>query len=243
MKIKTILVDDIKLHRDMLAYLMRENFPALEIIGESGSVAEAYTMIRERKPDLLLLDIQLADGSAFDLLDRVGSIQTKVIFISAYEKYALKAIQFEAFDYLLKPISIPAFKRSVNKVIHFFETMPSHASTLESALPEEHVIPLSTTKGVIFVNEQEIIYLKAIGKYTEIVTSSETYTSSKNLKVFENLLDEQHFFRVHHAYLINQHHIGKFEKQCNTLTMKNEQEIPVSHRKKEQFVKRLQHLL
>jgi two-component system LytT family response regulator len=243
MKIKTLIVDDSKLSRDTLFYTIRESFPLLEVVGESGSVQDAYEQIRSKQPDLLILDVQLPDGSAFDLLDLVGNIKTKVIFISAHEKYAVQAIQSDAFDYLLKPLSANAVRNSLTKAIHFFADNPDLAIPPKNAAQEDQVVGLSTTKGFVFVNELDIIYLKAEGKYTEVVTMTEIYKSSKNLKVFEKLLNPMHFFRVHHSYLIHLHHISRFEKQGNVLTMNHAIDIPVSHRKKEQFVKRLQHLL
>lgn len=240
----TLIVDDVKLSRDGLGALIHTYFPEAAIVGSVPSVEEARKILKSETVDLLFLDIQLQDGIGFDILDDV-SFDTKVIFITAYEKYAIDAIRKGAFDYLLKPVNVVELKNCIQR-IREVKTLENEHNKKEH-IPEEFLvfqdkIGISSMEGIDYMDTHEIRYLKADGKYTVVCTREHTFTSSKNLKMFEFVLPEQSFMRVHHSYLVNISEIRRFKKDDAMLILKDGTEIPVSKSRKEMLMRRLIHI-
>lgn len=236
---KTLIVDDVKLSRDGLGSLIRTYMPEAEIIGSVPSVQEARKLVRSEAVDLLFLDIQLQDGIGFDVLEDVP-FETKVIFITAYEKYAIDAIRKGAFDYLLKPVNVEELKNCIARIR---ETGVIEQQKKDDSSPEAKVfqdrIGIASMDGIDYVETQDIFYLKADGKYTEVRTGENTLISSKNLKLFEYILPEQLFMRVHHSYIVNLSKARRFNKEDAMLILKDGTNIPVSKSRKDLLMKRL----
>jgi two-component system LytT family response regulator len=237
----TLIVDDVKLSRDGLSALINTHLPEAIIVGSVPSVEEARKLLKSEQIDLLFLDIQLQDGLSFDILDDV-SLNSKVIFITAYEKYAIEAIRKGAFDYLLKPINVSELKKCIERIRELRELENEHLEKASDSIVFKGKIGISSMEGIEYVNTSEIHYLKADGKYTLVCLKNITITSSKNLKMFEVILPESSFMRVHHSYLVNLSEVIRFKKDDAMLILSDGAEVPVAKSRKDLLTRRLIHV-
>jgi len=238
---RTLIVDDVKLSRDGLAVLLTDTFPEAEVLNSVGSVADARKLLNSETYDIIFLDIQLKDGIGFDLLDDIPT-QTKVVFITAYENYAIEAIRNGAFDYLLKPINVEELGNCIQRIRNISmiqEQIKSNDSDIEIY---QGKIGISSIDGIDYIDVEDIFHLKADGKYTEIITKTGKIVSSKNLKMFSYILNEKIFVRVHHSYIVNISLISRFKKDDGMIILKDGTSIPVSKSRKEYLLKRLVHV-
>lgn len=240
----TLIVDDVKLSRVGLATLIRTHLPEATIIGNVSSLEEARSLLKFKTIDLLFLDIQLQGGSGFDVLNDV-SIDTKVIFITSYVEFAIDAIRKGAFDYLLKPLNINDLKNCILRIreVKILENEHHRKKEIREEVPVFiDKIGISSFDYIDYVEIKDILCLKADGKYTIVCTKSQTITSSKNLKMFELVLPEKLFARVHHSFLVNISEVQRFKKDDALLILSDGTEIPVSKSRKELLMKRIIHL-
>ncbi len=237
---RTLIVDDVKLSRDGLAVLLGETFPEAEILNSVGSVADARRLLNSEVYDIVFLDIQLKDGIGFDLLDDIPA-QTKVVFITAYENYAIEAIRNGAFDYLLKPNNVEELNNCIQRIRNITEIQAQITSDVSTQIYQDK-IGISSLDGIDYVDVDDIIYLKADGKYTEIITRNGKLVSSKNLKMFSYILNERLFVRVHNSYIVNISLISRFKKDDGMLILKDGTSISVSKSRKDFLLKRLVHI-
>ncbi|MGE8511513.1 MAG: LytR/AlgR family response regulator transcription factor, partial [Chryseobacterium culicis] len=199
-KIQACIVDDEKDGRDYIALLMENEFPEINIEFQASSVEEAYIYLIKSSPDILFLDVQLGDGTTFDLLSKLNEVHSQIIFITAYENFAIQAIKNGATDYLLKPIKKMDFIIAVNKALDHIKKMQPSQPTL---LKDNRII-LSTLQGFKIVDIASIIRCEADSSYTTFYLTNKTKIMvSKTLHEFEPILLEQNFFRIHHKHLIN----------------------------------------
>jgi len=218
--LRTIVIDDEKLSRELICNYLKTYFSDIEVVATASSVSTAYKAINRHNPDFIFLDIEMADGKGFDLLMMFEKIDFKVIFVTAYSEYAVKSFRFSAVDYLLKPVKIDELVCAVDKIKSLREQVPSMRvlSELmknlnrESALPRTLVIP--HLKGFDVIRISEIIMCIADGYCTNFhVAGGKKYTSSKNLKHFDEMLEEHNIIRVHHSYLVNLTHVLSYTRQ------------------------------
>lgn len=231
---RTCLIEDEVHARENIEYLLQNYIPEIELVGVAGSVSQGAEMVKKLKPELLLLDIELPDGSGFDLLNRVQESIFKTIFITAYEDYAIKAIKQGAFDYVLKPVSVDEFRQSFNRLK---EVDDGSNGTLKAV----NTLALPDQKTTRLVDVKDIICLQADRSYTQVHTLSEKLVVSKNLKSFETLLEKHDsYIRVHRSAIVNVSHILEISKaDGGALVMKNDIEISMPSRGKEQLVKKI----
>lgn len=238
---KTLIIDDVKLNREMLHQYVEMYTPHLEVLGEASSVEDAIEKINLLKPELVLLDIELGDGTAFDIFNEIDSKEIKIIFITAYNHYALEAIKVSAVDYLLKPINVTEFIQAIRKV----ETeSPRNINSLRgianSMNPAESIVSIGTTYGFETIEIASIIRCTSEGAYTEVYLKDGTLvTATKNLGEFEKILESHGFIRIHHSHMINLSCIKKFNKSTSMVELKNGIEVPVSQRKKKEFLEKI----
>jgi len=218
--LRTIVIDDEKLSREVICNYLKTYISDIEVVATASSVSTAYKAIKRHNPDFIFLDIEMADGKGFDLLMMFEKIDFKVIFVTAYSEYAVKSFRFSAVDYLLKPVKIDELVCAVDKIKSLREQVPSMRvlSELmknlnrESALPRTLVIP--HLKGFDVIRISEIIMCIADGYCTNFhVAGGKKYTSSKNLKHFDEMLEEHNIIRVHHSYLVNLSHVLSYTRQ------------------------------
>lgn len=249
MTIRTIIVDDEELARKNLAFMLNEYCPHVEVVGEASNVKAAKQLLDDEDVDLLLLDIEMPNGSGFDLLEQhQGDFHFKIIFITAYHEYALKAFKFSALDYLLKPINSEELIQAISKVNpgKDFEPKVQIDHLIENITKKGNVmdkLALPSMEGLQFVSLDEIIYCESQDNYTQFfLTTGQRVMVSKTIKYFEELLDETRFFRVHRSHIINLKYIDKYVKgEGGYIVMKQGNRIPVSRRKKEAFLQLFQH--
>ena len=236
MKLKSIIVEDEEASRDILKNYLNKYCPNVEVLGEASNVEEALILIRNHDLDLVFLDVEMPYGNAFDLLDKVGDINFETIFVTAYNHYAIDALNAHASYYLMKPISIDELIKAVDYV--------SEIKSKEDALQDQVLVPKTNAingkitipqlDGFEVINTSDILYCKADDNYTEIyLNSNKRKVVSKTLKYFEEALNGSSFARVHKSYLVNVNEITKYIKgKGGSVLLSNGKEIMVSASKK-----------
>jgi len=235
--ISVVVIDDEPKARETIINILQLSPTKLRIVGQADDVKSGFDVINTQKPDLVLLDINLPDGTGFDLLKKFEKINFKVIFITAHEEYAIIAFKFSALDYILKPVTARELLQSVEKAsesIHKEETELKLSAFL-SNLDKIRKIVLKTAESIHIVNVKDIIHCEADGNYTNFyLANSEKLMVSKTLKDYTGMLEQAGFFRTHQSHLVNLDHISRYDKtEGGHLVMDNESIVPVSSRKKE----------
>jgi len=242
---RILITDDEWQSRSLIRKLLSDHFPGL-IIDEADSVAVAIEKIRQFKPDLVFLDVQMRGETAFDLLDKIDKINFGIIFTTAHSEFAVKAFRYSAIDYLVKPLDTDEFKIAVEKALQRIDNANSSSSQRveylkelrsEQKMPEKLTVP--TAEGFLFVNIHDILYCRAISNYTEFhLVNKQKLLSSYTLGYYNELLKEHNFFRIHRSYLVNLSHIKMYKKSDGGAVVMNDgEEIEVSRSNKEAFLK------
>lgn len=246
--IRTLIIDDEIRARETIQAMLEIYCKDVQVVGQAKNVRTGIEAIKEHKPDLVLLDIKMPDGSGFDLLARYGKINFKVIFITAFEEYAIQAFKFSAIDYLLKPIEPEELIKAIDKVnehllqISHPNTMDvqfeAFLSNLKNRNGEDKKLVLKTTENIYVIPIHEVISLSSDRNYTRFnFLERPPIIVSKTLKEFENILLEYGFMRVHRSHVINLKYIERFEKaDGGYAVMHGGLKIEVSHRKKEDLL-------
>ena len=243
---RVIIVEDEVRSREFLADILAEHCPSLQLVGTAGNVAEAVSAIQSHRPDLVFLDIELQTGTGFDVLEQISGDQPAVIFTTAYDHYAIKAIKFSAVDYLLKPIDVDELKAAVART-RGIEQRNSNQQTLEVLMHnlkqlranENPTITLSVAEGIEFIQLRDIIRLEAAGAYTNFfLKGGKKMMVSKNLKEYEGMLGEHEFMRVHNSHIINLAEVKRMVKSDGGYAvMSDDAQVVISPKKKDDFVK------
>ncbi|MBA3649542.1 MAG: response regulator transcription factor [Chitinophagales bacterium] len=245
--IKTIIVDDEKKFSDALNKMITENFrDKLHVVAKSKSVKEAVHDIKIYDPDLIFLDVEMPPGNGFQVLEQIEKKNFEVIFTTAFDQYAIKAIRFSALDFLLKPFGVQdlneALKQYDEKILTE-KTQKQYEVLLyiKSVSDSQKKIALPTLNGFAIVSLGDIIRCESDSNYTQFhLKDKSKILVCKPLKDYEGLLEENGFFRVHQSHLINVHYIKNYSRDIGgTITMTDGSEIAVSRRKKDEFLKRL----
>jgi two-component system LytT family response regulator len=248
MKIRSLIIDDEMPSREALANYITGYCPDVDILAQCDSARSACEAIMKYRPALIFLDIEMPNGNGFDLLKMVKSIDFKVIFITAFSEYAIRAFRFSATDYLLKPVKVDELVEAVNKVKQEIALEKSNANIqklLENiSLPgtrlNQLVIPDSN--GFQVVDTEKLIYCEADGYCTHFyLTGKIKITSSKNLKHYEELLSGFDFLRVHNSYLINPSHVKAYTHQ-GEIRMTENLTCPLGSSYKRNFLERFRKL-
>jgi len=243
--IKTLIVDDENSCIEVLKELLSQYCKDIKVIATCSSVDDGVTLINELKPDLIFLDIELKNQLSFDILDRVIDKSLHVIFTTAHEKYAMRAIKASCIEYILKPVDaheLITAVRKLEKTMQLAFNQKRIQLLLENVSASTNMInkiAVPSVDGYVFINSNDIIYCEADLKYTNIyTTNNERIVSSKNLGEFEELLlGNVLFFRCHKSYLVNVDFVKKFIKLDSQVLMLNNKLIDVSSRKKDGFLK------
>ncbi len=248
--IRTLLIDDEADGRESLKIAVEKYCPEVSIGGICETPEQGLTAIQNLKPELVFLDVQMPHMSGFDLLQALSPVTFEVIFVTAHDQYAIKAIRFSALDYLLKPVDVEDLLHAVGKVqerlqrknsVHQYQSVLNNMQYRAKKI-ERLAVP--TLEGVEFYNTDDIIYCQADGNYTRLFLKGKpTQLVSRNLKDFESLLAASGFCRVHHASLINMKHIQKYVKgEGGYAIMTDNHPVDISRRKKEEFLRLLDKL-
>ncbi len=246
--IKAIIIDDIEQARVTLKKDLEIYAPDVQVIGEAGGVIDGAKLLKSIKPDVLFLDIQMQDGSGFDLLDILKEINFKIIFITASDAHAIKAFRYAAIDYLLKPVDpdelVEALKKLREEKVNESEKYKLLNDSLKNSQRPHERLALHTQDKIHIVNIKDIIRCESNVNYTEFFfVGGRKMLVTKTLKEFEDLLSDQGFYRVHQSHLINTKFIKEFVKTDGGYLLMNDGcNVPVSTRKRPEVMKMLEEL-
>ncbi|MDH7447570.1 LytR/AlgR family response regulator transcription factor [Aquimarina sp. 2201CG14-23] len=238
---KALIVEDKAYIRKGLLNLLQLIEAEVVVVGECESVKEAVIVANACKPDLIFLDINLTDGTGFDFLEQTENISFKVIFITAYEEYALQALKIGAVDYLLKPVDIEELEMALKKVGELSITKQKQQikTAKEVWNNEDSKLILSLHDSFQVIDLNELLFCESDKGYTTFYCSdNKKYMVSKTLKEFEEHLSKAGFTRPHQSFMVNLKFIDKYDKS-GVIYLKNGKKIPVSSRKKEHFLNEL----
>jgi len=245
--IRTIIIDDEENNRQMIGDLLENYCPKVQKIAEADGVESGVKAIQQHHPDLILLDIKMDDGDGFDLLEKVGNIDFKVIFITAYEEYAIKAFKFSAIDYLLKPVDPDDLVEAIEKAeTQILKDLKYQLSTLTENLHSDKrkTLVLRTSDKIHYLNTQNIIRCESDRNYTLFyLNNGQKIVVSNPVKDYEEMLDDHGFFRIHKSHLVNLSFVESYIKgDGGYLLLKDKSKLPVAMRKKEILLERLSNL-
>lgn len=245
MKIKTLIIDDEATIRTDLKEKLQQHFSTtIEIVGEASSVADGIAQVLTLKPNLILLDIHLGDGTGFDILTAIDNKSFNVIFITGFDNNAIKAIKVGALDYILKPVDEDEFTEAIEKAValkseeNHLDKLIEVSQDFFEGVKEKRVI-LKTSDAVYAIYEKDILYCRSEGNYTTFYTQQlEKIMISKPLKKVEELLSPELFIRCHQSYIVNKKHVLKYDKN-GVLIVHLDIKIPVSSRRKDYTLEKI----
>ena len=249
MRLRTLIIDDETHVRRSLSLMLEEECPNVVIVGTADSVKSGLEAIEKHHPDLILLDIKMADGTGFDLLQKARPVNFRVIFITAFEEYAIRAFRFSAIDYLLKPVNSMDLAEAISKAVSSFgQDFALQLKALEENLASKELsekkIILKTNDSIWLIKTREISYCEADMGYTKFyLLNGKTIMVSGNLAEYDEMLREMGFFRAHKSFLVNLSDITRFEKgDGGFLVMSNNDRVPVASRKRDELLEIFQNL-
>jgi two-component system LytT family response regulator len=237
---RIVLVDDDAAVRENLKTLLSIYVPSANVIAEADGVKEGVLCLKKHKPDLLLLDIEMQDGTGFDLLSIYGELDFKVIFVTGHNGYAIKAFKYSAVDYILKPVDPEDLNNAIKKASEALDKqeinlkMTNLVQNKNTPIPDQKIV-LKDAETVYLVSVKDIVRCESETNYTRFyLIDGRTIMVSKTLKEYDGLFEEQSFFRAHQSHLINLLHFDRYEKKDGgTVHMKDGSVLPVAVRKKE----------
>ncbi|WP_395053588.1 LytR/AlgR family response regulator transcription factor [Flavobacterium sp.] len=248
--LRAVVIDDIETIRKKNIAIIKSNCPNISVIGQADNVESGIKIIKQLSPDIVFLDVEMPDGTGFDLLQKMKPIDFKVIFITGFEDFAIRAFRFSAIDYLLKPLDSAELVEAVKKAEESLskEVFEMKLNNLFTNLdrPKNHQkLMLKTADKIYSVNIQDIVNCESDKNYTtfHFVNAPKLIVSS-NLKEYETLLSPFNFFRSHQSHLINMAYFDHFIKTDggNTIVLKNKSIIPLAIRNKGEFLIMLENL-
>ena len=241
--INLLIVDDERKAREALRSIVQSYDRAIAV-DEADGVASAIRSFESQKPDIILLDIQLADGTGFELLKKIQPVTSRVIFITAFEEYAVRAFRFCAVDYLMKPVNPADLRAALDRACSdvekdsFATGMKALLGNMSQLSKDQKKIVLKTSEQIFVISIKEIIHLESDKNYTSFfISDGKKILVSRTLKEYEELLSSYGFIRVHQSHLINIDYIDRYDKrEGGFVVMKDHSSIPVSSRKKEDLI-------
>lgn len=240
-KFKAIIIDDEERARRVLSSMLKEYCAdSIEVVSSCANVPQGVLEINRKNPDVVFLDIEMPDYSGFELLDFFKDVDFEIIFVTAYNKYALRAFEVSAVDYILKPVRIDKLETAVEKLqtklqLRMFDRLELLKTNLQSDKIKKIVVPVSD--GLILVKVDKISHIDADGSYVKLHLNDGTnMLVSKKLKYFEELLcNQNNFYRIHRSHLINIEFIKKYNRHESLVVLENNHKIKVARDNKVEF--------
>ena len=246
--IKALIIDDEEDARFMLATNLSKNFKdTIEVVGEADGVKSGIELLQHHSPDIVFLDIQMKDGTGFDLLEQIPNKTFEVIFITAFDQFAIKAFQFSALGYLMKPIKSKDLANTVQMAMDHIEKLQINSDKRLKVLVENYgddkkikKIVIPNNKGFFVFSIEDIIRLEGERNYTNfIIKDHPKVLSSKTMKEYELILSEFGFFRIHQSTLINLRHVIAYTKgEGGSVKMSDDMDVAISRNRKKEFLSR-----
>ncbi|MBU2555897.1 MAG: LytTR family DNA-binding domain-containing protein [Bacteroidetes bacterium] len=240
---RVVIIDDEAGARNNLRTLIHSRFPEIEVLGEADGVSTGQKLIETSRPDLAFLDVQMQDGTGFDLLAGLTRDDLQVVFVSAHDHFAITAIKFSAIDYLLKPVEEEELRVTLEKIRQYREgnDIKMKLELLLGNLRRVDKIALPSFQGIEFVRLDDIIRCESDNNYTMFyLTGGTKILVSKTLREYEDMLEARGFFRTHKSHLINLKYLKKYIKgEGGSVILDDGSEVLVSRRRKEDFLRML----
>lgn len=242
-KLTAVLIDDEPNNLELLSHFLKKYCPRVEVIGQADTKQDAIAIIPQLQPDVLFMDIVLDEGTGFDVLEAIDTTNMQVIFVTAFDEFAIKAFKYNAVDFVLKPVEIEALILAVNHAAERIENNQfiekKRLSALVEAMTTEKLnqdfIAIPTVDKIEFIKTNTIVYCKSDGKYTEFyLKDKRKVVSSKNLGEYEQLLDDKVFFRIHNSYIVNLNFVQNINKAAgNYVELGDQISLPIAKRRQE----------
>ena len=243
---KTLIIDDEQKAITNLQTIVENLQDEIEIVGTANNIEDATKLINQKNPDFIFLDIDMPGGSGFDLLKNFSNDRSfDVVFVTAFDDYAINAFKVSAIDFLVKPVMIEDIQEAIEKVKRRRKNKSISTQIYDNLLHnldknQSNILTIINKDKVSFVPVEEIVRLKGEGSYAEIITEDEKHLSSKPLKEYESCLVKNNFFRVHQSHMINLYFIDKYIRtDGGYILMKNGDNVPISRKFKEFFMDEL----
>jgi two-component system LytT family response regulator len=248
--ISAVIIDDEARSRETIREMLRLYCNGIEVVAEAQDVKSGIEAIKRHNPQLVLLDIRMPDGSGFDLLRQIMPVSFRIIFVTAYEEYAIKAFRFNALDYLTKPIEPAELQNAIEKASTIIENEDLNERLkkllndyMKFQVPENRKIILKTSETIHIVDIDNIVRCESDRNYTVFHLEDKTkILMSKTIKDYSDILELHSFYRVHHSHLINLRFLVKFKREELMCVLKDETEIPVSTRRRDELLRVLRTL-
>ncbi|HET6254680.1 MAG TPA: LytTR family DNA-binding domain-containing protein [Puia sp.] len=245
--IRTVLVDDETDSVRVLQKLLESYCPQVEVVGMAEGVETALAVIQASRPDLLILDIEMTQGNAFDLLNQLRPLTFQVIFVTAFDNYAIRAFKYSAVDYLLKPVDIDELVAAVDRVIdrsqqkNIIDQMQVFLDNMGTFHLAQQKMAVPTIEGLIFINLKEVVRFEAKSSYTQILMENgDIVMATRTIKDYEDILPETMFCRIHNSHIINLFKIEKYHKgRGGYVVLEDGSTIEVASRRRQEFLRRL----
>jgi two-component system LytT family response regulator len=244
-QIRAIIIDDEERARNTLRALLKEYCPQVEVVGICANIPEGVLNINQKRPQLVFLDIEMPEYNGFELLSFFREIDFQIIFVTAYNEYALKAFEVSAVDYLLKPVDIDKLKIAVEKAAKRLGSpdIQHNVDVLKDTFKtgQFNKIALPVSEGLLFIEVPDIVYLEAEGSYTNVwLKNGAKILVSKKMKFFEEILDTRpNFFRSHRSFMVNINYLKKYSKNDSSLLLDNGKVVYISRERKAEFEEQL----
>jgi two-component system LytT family response regulator len=240
-KIRSLIIDDDPFIRDLLQDKLHQYLPEVEVLGAATSGTQGLAMINEFQPDLIFLDVEMADMTGFEMLSQIEVINFQTIFITSYSHYAIKAIRFNALDYLVKPIDLGELKASIKRYKNNIEknTRPDNVQqaliNMNTKAVSDQTLTLQTQEGELRLTLKNIVRVEGERNYSYIhLANNKKKLTTKTLGDLEELLGDKGFFRCHKSHLVNFSFIKAYPNSI-TIQLSDDSELPIARRKKEEF--------
>ena len=240
-QLNTIIVDDEQDSIDLLRLQLHRHCPEVEVPRCYNNPMQALQDILSIPPDLLFIDVEMPGMNGFELLEQVQPLNFSVVFVTAFNQYAIRAFRFNALDYLLKPTDPEELKTAVTRATQ--KHWPTQGQLIEASTNVKGTFPtriaLPTQNGVNFIALTDILYAEASNNYSKIIlTDGSTHLLSKTLKDVQNLLEESHFLRVHRQYIVNLNNVKHFNRNEGILTMDTKVQLPIVRNQYDRFLEK-----
>jgi len=237
--LRAIIIDDEKIGINTLKMLLEKHTPEIKVVAIASEPEKGLDLIEDYKPEVVFLDVNMPRLDGFSLLQQLNYKNFKLVFTTAYEEYALKAIKHKAFDYLVKPIDIDELKICIDNILVSLDQKPDRSKT-----GYENIIEIPIKNGIIFIKPRDIIRLEADGSYTIFyMVNKIKHLASKNLKEFEALLDPRVFFRTHPSHLVNLTMVERIDTNEGLfILMSDDSTAQLLKRNKQAFLEKLKNI-
>lgn len=239
--LRTVLIDDEPDSVELMKLYLTKNCLNIEIVGAFTNSMEALEKIPKLNPDLVFLDIEMPLMNGFELLSKLGNISFNVVFVTAYNQFAVQAFKFNALDYIVKPVNVEELKEIVEKAEKKMTINSAQLNNAAEQLRKGSItkIAVPSQNGITFIDLNEIVFVEASSNYSSLkLIDGRKMVISKTLKDVQDVLELQYFLRIHRQYIINLNHVKFFNRNEGLLTMTTGDSLPVSRNHKDQLIER-----